>query len=223
LLLIGGGGHALSILEAINADETVKRSYEKIAIADIYEKVGTTLLNVPIIGTNDDLRPLREYYSHAFISYAGIGTWRKREYLYMLAVGCGYVFPNITNPTAWLSGNSRYGNGIFTGHNAYVNAGCDIGSMCILNTCCIIEHGCRLGNFVNVAPGATLCGGASVGEGAFIGAGNIIIQGVGVGENSIIGAGSVVTGDIPANVTAFGNPCRVNKDNKIPEFDMNVI
>jgi acetyltransferase-like isoleucine patch superfamily enzyme len=30
-----------------------------------------------------------------------------------------------------------------------------------------------------------------------------------VGDNSVIGAGSVVTRDIPANVVAVGNPCRV--------------
>ena len=44
-----------------------------------------------------------------------------------------------------------------------------------------------------------------------------ILQGVIIGENSIIGAGSVVTHDIPANVIAAGNPCRVIR--KITEQD----
>ena len=43
----------------------------------------------------------------------------------------------------------------------------------------------------------------------WIGAGAIILPGVTVGENSVIGAGSVVTKDIPPNVVAVGNPCRV--------------
>ena len=38
-----------------------------------------------------------------------------------------------------------------------------------------------------------------------------ILPGVTIGENTIIGAGSVVTRDIPANVYAAGNPCRVIK------------
>ncbi|TWR27566.1 glycosyltransferase [Mucilaginibacter pallidiroseus] len=46
---------------------------------------------------------------------------------------------------------------------------------------------------------------------AFIGAGSIILKGVTIGENSVIGAGSVVVGDIPDNVIAGGNPCRVIK------------
>ena len=43
----------------------------------------------------------------------------------------------------------------------------------------------------------------------WIGAGAIILSGVTIGENSVIGAGSVVTTDIPANVVAVGNPCKV--------------
>lgn len=40
---------------------------------------------------------------------------------------------------------------------------------------------------------------------------SIICKGVTIGENSVIGAGSVVTGDIPDNVVAAGNPARVVK------------
>ncbi|WP_137166606.1 sugar O-acetyltransferase [Salinimonas lutimaris] len=43
----------------------------------------------------------------------------------------------------------------------------------------------------------------------WIGAHTVVLPGVTIGENSVIGAGSVVTRDIPANVVAVGNPCRV--------------
>ena len=48
-----------------------------------------------------------------------------------------------------------------------------------------------------------------IGENVWIGSGAIILPGVTIGDNTIIGAGSVVTKDIPANVVAVGNPCRV--------------
>ena len=48
-----------------------------------------------------------------------------------------------------------------------------------------------------------------IGENCWIGAGAIILPGVTIGDNTVIGAGSVVTKDIPANVVAVGNPCRV--------------
>lgn len=55
-------------------------------------------------------------------------------------------------------------------------------------------------------------------DNVWIGAGAIILPGVRIGENSVIGAGSVVTKDIPANVVAYGSPCRVIRE--IGERDM---
>ena len=48
-----------------------------------------------------------------------------------------------------------------------------------------------------------------IGKNCWIGAGAIILPGVTVGDNVVIGAGSVVTKDLPSNVVAVGNPCRV--------------
>lgn len=49
----------------------------------------------------------------------------------------------------------------------------------------------------------------SVGEDVWVGGSAIICPGVSIGDRSVIGAGSVVTRDIPADVIAAGNPCRV--------------
>lgn len=49
----------------------------------------------------------------------------------------------------------------------------------------------------------------TVGRNCWIGAGAILLPGISVGDNTVIGAGSVVTKDIPSNVVAVGNPCRV--------------
>ena len=51
-----------------------------------------------------------------------------------------------------------------------------------------------------------------IGENAWIGAGVVIVPGVNIGKNAVIGAGSVVTKDIPDNVVAVGNPCRVLRE-----------
>ena len=48
-----------------------------------------------------------------------------------------------------------------------------------------------------------------IGSNCWLGAGVIVMPGVTIGDNTVIGAGSVVTKDIPANVVAAGNPCRV--------------
>ena len=48
-----------------------------------------------------------------------------------------------------------------------------------------------------------------IGKNCWLGAGALVMPGVTIGDNSVIGAGSVVTRDIPSNVVAAGNPCRV--------------
>lgn len=49
----------------------------------------------------------------------------------------------------------------------------------------------------------------TIGNNVWIGAQACILPGVSIGDNTVIGAGSVVTKDIPANVLAVGNPCKV--------------
>ncbi len=68
-----------------------------------------------------------------------------------------------------------------------------------------------------------------IGRNCWLGAGVIVVPGITIGDNSVIGAGSIVTKDIPPNVVAVGNPCKVLrsinekdreyyfKDRKIPE------
>lgn len=51
----------------------------------------------------------------------------------------------------------------------------------------------------------------TVGSNVWIGGGTVVLPGAEIGDGTVIGAGSVVTGKIPANVVAFGNPCRVHR------------
>lgn len=56
-----------------------------------------------------------------------------------------------------------------------------------------------------------------IGKNCWLGAGVVVLPGVTIGDNTVIGAGSIVTKDIPANVVAVGNPCRVLRE--ISEHD----
>lgn len=57
--------------------------------------------------------------------------------------------------------------------------------------------------------GPELSAPITIGDNVWLGGGVIVCPGVTIGANTTIGAGSVVTRDIPANVFAAGNPCRV--------------
>ena len=52
-----------------------------------------------------------------------------------------------------------------------------------------------------------------IGNDVWIGAGAVLVPGVRIGDGSVIGAGSVVTRSIPSSVIAYGNPCRVIREN----------
>ena len=87
-----------------------------------------------------------------------------------------------------------------------------------------------IGDHVMIAPNVTIATGTHpispklrqkgiqynlpvhIGKNVWIGSGVQIMPGVTIGENTIIGAGSVVTKDIPSDVVAFGNPCKVVRE-----------
>lgn len=51
-----------------------------------------------------------------------------------------------------------------------------------------------------------------IGKNCWLGAGVIILPGITIGDNVVVGAGSIVTKDLPDNVIAFGNPCKVLRE-----------
>ncbi|MDD3206773.1 MAG: DapH/DapD/GlmU-related protein [Lachnospiraceae bacterium] len=127
------------------------------------------------------------------------------------------------------------GKTVSIGSGTYINSGLTliddykitIGSKCLFGTNVTL---CTTGHPIH--PELREQGGMYsfpivIGDGAWIGAGVVILPGITIGENAVIGAGSVVTKDIPANVIAVGNPCKVlreitDKDKEYYYHDMRV-
>lgn len=51
-----------------------------------------------------------------------------------------------------------------------------------------------------------------IGKNCWIGAGAVIVPGITIGDNVVVGAGSIVTKDLPDNVVAVGNPCKILRE-----------
>lgn len=124
-----------------------------------------------------------------------------------------------------------YGNNIYFGNNCEVNMNCtflDDNKIVIGNNALIAPNVQIYTAFhpTNAAErfGTARDGGfafcktqtapVTIGDSVWIGGGVIIMPGVTIGNNVVIGAGSVVTRDITDNAIAFGNPCRVMRENK---------
>lgn len=205
LLLIGGGGHCKVILDSLLFDHT----YAEIAIIDQAENIGKHMMDIPILGCDDDLEGLyQEGYHYAFLSLGSIGYPDKRIKLYSELERIGFSIPNIIDDTASVSKHAVLDHGIYIGKHAVVNPGAVLGKGVIINTASIIEHDSTIEEFVHISPGSVLCGGVSVGKNTNIGAGSMIKQQVKIGSNCVIGMGSVVLHNINDSVMAYGNPCR---------------
>lgn len=204
LLLIGGGGHCRSVLDCVLSSNT----YQKIGIIDNDPSAST--LGIAVIGSDDDLPKLKDAgWTDAFISVGSVGSTGLRHKLYQMVKDIGFTVPSIIDPSAMIARGVSMGEGVFIGKRVVVNTGSQIGNCSILNSGSIIEHDCMIGLFTHISPGATLCGQVTVGNDSHIGAGSVVRQGIRIGRQSLIGAGSVVVKDIPDNVRAYGNPCRV--------------
>lgn len=114
-----------------------------------------------------------------------------------------------------------YGFHIFTGANVYINFNCvilDVGKVFIGSNVMIgpnvaiyaVTH--PIGAARRIESGYDIPADVRIGDNVWIGGSTVINPGVTIGENTVIGSGSVVTKNIPANVTAAGNPCRVIRE-----------
>ena len=83
-----------------------------------------------------------------------------------------------------------------------------MGEFVIINTGVILEHHSMVGAFSHLAPGVVTGGHVKIGSNVLIGMNATIRDGSTIGNNCVIGMGSVVTGNVPDNSVAWGNPCR---------------
>lgn len=106
---------------------------------------------------------------------------------------------------------TKIGHDTFINRNAYLMDGCGItiGSHCFIGPNCGMYTAIHATMAEERNQGLEKALPIVIGDNCWLGGDVTILPGVTIGNNTIIGAGSVVTKDIPDNVIAVGNPCRV--------------
>lgn len=198
--LYGASGHGKVIKDSLHASGVKVEAF-----IDDNPNVDE-LASLPVLHSAEGCSPV--------IVSIGMNRIRKMIVERLQAADSSVEFATAIHPSAVISPSAKIGEGSVVMAGAVINADAVIGKHCIVNTGATIDHDVVLGDYVHVAPGVNLSGATTVGEGTWVGVGSCVIQCLNIGKNCMIGAGSVVVKDIPDSVTAYGNPCRVVKENK---------
>lgn len=199
LILLGAGGHALSVAGA--------------ALSAGWNVVGFLAPDAPC----GHLLPGRRYESfkeidrssHNLALAVGDNTVRQEIFLGAQQEVEGIEFATIIHSSAFVSTTAELGVGAVIMSQANVGPHCSIGIGALVNSAASLDHESTLGDFASLGPGAITGGNVNLGSLSQIGIGANILPGVSIGAKAVIGAGSIVNKEIGANSIAYGNPCRV--------------
>ena len=202
-IIIGGGGHALSVAEAALA-----LGHEVLGFVAPQPAAATAAL-LPWIGTEDRLQAAEFRRIELLNGLGSAGPVSHRRTAYLRLRAAGHPFVTLIHPRASVSAlGVTLGDACQVLAGAVINAAAQIADNVLINTAAIVEHGCVVGSHSHIATGAILCGECHLGEAVHIGAGATVIQGVTIGAGAVIAAGAVVTRNVGPLTLVGGVPAR---------------
>lgn len=202
IIILGAGGHGRVVLDICRANGQVVKGFIDPGVA-----AGAKVDGVVILGGDTLIDDCVFVAAHRFAVAFGDIAIRRRNFARLKSQHAD--MPLLIHPFSSLSQSVGIGAATVIMAGAVINNAVRIGDYAIVNTGARIDHDCRIGDGAHICPGVTLAGNVDVGAGTFVGSGSVVGNGQKIGANTIIGAGSVVVEDVPAQVLAFGNPCRV--------------
>jgi acetyltransferase EpsM len=203
LVIVGGGEHALVVLEAARS---APDRWTVVGFTDRSRRsrLAGSAPAVDDLGDDDAL-------AARLPSWTGAGEFERAPAL-ILGIGGGTRpgdrVATVVHAAATVSPSARLGPGTVVGAAAVVQAEAVAGRHVIVNTGAVVEHDVVLGDFTHVGPAAAIGGGTRIGARVFIGLGARIRDHVTIGDDATIGMGAVVLGDVAAGGRMVGVPAR---------------
>jgi UDP-perosamine 4-acetyltransferase len=200
LLVLGAGGHARPVIEAIRAAGG--------AVAGLVDDGPGPgpVLGCDWLGGTGLLPALRAQGLSAAVVAIGDNAARLR--LAALCEAAGFTLPPLLHPTALISPSARIAAGVQVMARAVVGPEATLGRLVLINTAAIVEHECSLGEAAHLGPGAVLCGRVSLGARVLVAAGAVVRPGVAVGADALVAPGAAVAAEVAAGARLGGVPAR---------------
>ena len=199
MIIAGAGGHALEVLDILQAQSVQDLSVYGERISPLWPRRFPSF---------SDLDSVKKWLSIHPRFVLGVGNPSFREKLYHQFIQLGGHHQPLRGALPLISPSSQSDQADILS-SAFVGAEVELGLGVLVNIGAQIHHEARVGDFSVINPGAILLGACQVGAGCFIGAHATILPGVKVGKDVIIGAGAVIIKDVPEGVTVVGVPGRI--------------
>lgn len=213
VILIGSGQHCNVVIYNIKEQGL----YDIACIAEIdTTKCNCEIQGIPVeefknFSVDAMERLSKKYDTNLFI--IAFGSMKYRKPVFEFLVKNGWKPINVIHPSAVVSKSAKIGKGVLVEAGCLITPSPIIGDNVVVNTGSQINHDNIVESHVYIASGVVLSGGVHIKENTLLDDGVIVTLGAKVGSNSIIGAGAVVTKDLPDRIVAYGNPCKVIREN----------
>ena len=204
MLIIGAKGHAVEVLQCLNAAER-----EQVVFFDgITPNSPGYLFGIyPLLHTSTDARSYLANTDSRFI--LGLGGPSLRRHLAVQFRGWGGILTSVVAPTAVVGPFATFGGGLNIMQHTLVSPTATLGEGVLLNAGAAVHHDSMVGDYCEISPGARILGHCRLGHSCWVGASAVILPGVVVGQEAIIGAGAIVTRSVEAGTTVVGLPARL--------------
>lgn len=192
LLIIGSGGHAGQVIDAVN----LVGEYKIVGLIDDFLPVGTKRHNYEIIGKVDDIDNIHSKFDFVFIA---IGDNEARFKIWDSLIFCNYA--TIIHPKASVSKSAMVDVGAYIGANATVANDCFVEEQAIINTNASLDHDSYIGSFSSLNPNSATGGNVKIDSYTMIGMGVNIRNGLEIGYQCKIGMGCTIISNVPNDTT----------------------
>ena len=189
VLLLGLGGHAKVLINILRlCGREIKGALSQ-------DSVGTKVMDVPVIGNDDELDTYEPNDIELVNALGHLPNNNKREILFKLGKQRGFTFTSVIHPSVIVAEDVKLGEGVQVMAGVILEPAIDIGRDSIINTSVSINHDAKIGQHTHLAPGVLVCGNAYIGDGVFIGSSSSVMPGIIIEDNVFIKANSLVKND----------------------------
>ncbi len=205
IVILGGGGLASEVADAVRALETDGGLVCRALYDDDRRLKGRMLQGLEYAGTIQDYLDGDRPGAACVI---GIGDNAVRERLAAELAAAGRTVRAVLHPTAVVSGTATVGPGCYIAAWAFVGPRVRLGRHVVVNVGTSIGHDAVVEDLVQLCPGVRVSGFCHIGRAAFLGSNAVVAPGKRVGAGARLSACSFAGRDIPSGTLASGVPAR---------------